>query len=395
MCPTVRWLHAELSCVDNALRNMFAMTFASIASLDIESLVSPFPGDEPGGDSRAYVRDLRPRFAELRNPPISTNPDDPDMGSIGREPDWDSIGELAIESLSKRTKDIRIACHLVESLMHSDGLAGFAAGLSLLGHLLETGWDYLIPQLDPDDLEVRSSPIENLLDDPDRGPCLPMALKALPIIGEGNNRVSLQDVTRRGGSDDDKNKINIAISSCTADAGRELVVRYREASEQLDRIKAVLNDKLGSNAPGLTNLSDSLQLVGRWLISCFGDQGVREKIVDGDAEQSLLDSVNDLASAAQPSNAPRRDHAIIGATEDPASVLKMSIQMRSDAYRKLTEAATVLQQIEPHSPIPYMIHRAVRLGQMPFPDLVGKLVREESALQKLRGEFGLTSDDEN
>ena len=374
---------------------MLAMTFASIASLDIESLVSPFSDDQPGGDSRAYARDLRPRFAELRNPPISTNPDDPDVGSTGREPDWEAIAELAIESLAGRTKDIRIACHLIESLMHSDGLAGLATGFGLLARLLESGWDYLNPQLDPEDSEVRSSPIENLLDDPDRGPCLPMSLKALPIIGDGNNRISLQDVTRRGASDEDKNKNNFVISSCTADAGRELVHGYRQASEQLERIKTVLNDKLGSNAPGLTNLTDSLHLVGRWLIRCFGDQGVPETITDGDDEQALLDSVNDLASTAGHPNTAQRDQTIVGATEDPASVLKMSIQMRSDAYRKLTEAATVLQQIEPHSPIPYMIHRAVRLGQMPFPDLVGKLVREESALQTLRGEFGLTSDDEN
>lgn len=371
------------------------MTVASAQPVDIASLVSPLAGDQPGGDGRAYVRELRSQFSELRNPPVSSNPDDHDADITPREPDWQAIRELALDALTNRTKDIRIACHLAEAEMHLGGLQGLATGLELIATLLSDGWDYLIPEIDPEDPEVRSSPIENLLNDPDRGPCLPLAIQALPIVGRGDDRVSLQDATRRGANDEDKNRVNVAVSSCTAEQGRELVRQHQTATEQLQAVKNVLAEKLEAAAPALTNLSDSLETLGRWLVKCFGRLETNVTEAELCSIDSQLDSENDPTGSSRALDEEQRSYNTIGSMRDPAAVLRMSVQMRNDAYRKLTEAATVLQQIEPHSPIPYMIHRAVRLGQMPFPDLVGKLVREESTLKSIRGEFGLSSDDED
>jgi type VI secretion system protein ImpA len=46
--------------------------------------------------------------------------------------------------------------------------------------------------------------------------------------------------------------------------------------------------------------------------------------------------------------------------------------------------------MEPHSPIPYMIHRAVSLGQLPFPKLMSQWVKEESTLEMFCRELGLS-----
>lgn len=374
------------------------MVLVSAQLADINSLVAPLEGENQGGDSRAYVRELRTRFSELRNPPICSNPDDPAVSLGQPDPDWQAIRELAIESLRSRTKDLRIACHLAEAEMHIDGLRGLLSGLQLVNTLLQTAWDYLVPEIDPDDPEVRSSPIENLLNDPDRGPCLPQTLKALPIIGQGEAKVSLQDATRRNASEEEKNRVNLAISNCSAEDGRKLLIDCQNIKLQITEITDFLEDKLGESAPSLTNLSNSVEMISGWLTKCFGPI----------EQQTATVSSNDQATDFEESNAHDGSVCDSQATDviapvkpasfspqDPASVLRLSIQMRNDAYRKLTEAATVLQQIEPHSPIPYMIHRAVRLGQMPFPDLVGKLVREETTLAALRGEFGLSNEDEN
>jgi type VI secretion system protein ImpA len=62
---------------------------------------------------------------------------------------------------------------------------------------------------------------------------------------------------------------------------------------------------------------------------------------------------------------------------------------RAEAYRQLAQAAAVLRQLEPHSPIPYLIQRAVELGQLPFPELMRALIREPNVLAELSREFGL------
>jgi type VI secretion system protein ImpA len=62
---------------------------------------------------------------------------------------------------------------------------------------------------------------------------------------------------------------------------------------------------------------------------------------------------------------------------------------REQAYRQLAQAAALLRQLEPHSPIPYLIQRAVELGSMPFPQLIRALIREQNVLSELNRELGI------
>jgi type VI secretion system protein ImpA len=58
-------------------------------------------------------------------------------------------------------------------------------------------------------------------------------------------------------------------------------------------------------------------------------------------------------------------------------------------YQQLAEAAARLQQLEPHSPIPYLVQRAVELGALPFPELIRALIREPNVLSELNRELGI------
>jgi type VI secretion system protein ImpA len=62
---------------------------------------------------------------------------------------------------------------------------------------------------------------------------------------------------------------------------------------------------------------------------------------------------------------------------------------RADVYRRLGEAADLLERLEPHSPIPYLIRKAVELGAMPFPLLMRALVRDDSVLSQMNRELGI------
>src|SRR5262249_52905081 len=69
------------------------------------------------------------------------------------------------------------------------------------------------------------------------------------------------------------------------------------------------------------------------------------------------------------------------------------LQTRADAYRQLSEAAALLQRLEPHSPIPYPVQRAVELGAMPFPQLMRALIRDANTLTELSRELGIKSEE--
>ena len=77
-----------------------------------------------------------------------------------------------------------------------------------------------------------------------------------------------------------------------------------------------------------------------------------------------------------------------GGSEDmtPISVGKTN---REGLYRQLEQIADALQRIEPHSPIPFLLKRAVRLGSLPFPELMRAIIREAGTINELERLLGL------
>jgi type VI secretion system protein ImpA len=63
---------------------------------------------------------------------------------------------------------------------------------------------------------------------------------------------------------------------------------------------------------------------------------------------------------------------------------------RTEVYRQLRQAAVVLRKLEPHSPVPYIIERAIALGDLPFPEMIRRLIRDTNALTELNRELGLS-----
>ena len=64
---------------------------------------------------------------------------------------------------------------------------------------------------------------------------------------------------------------------------------------------------------------------------------------------------------------------------------------REDIYHRLSEAANLLERMEPHSPVPFLIRRAVALGSMPFPLMMKALIRSDyhQALSEMNRELGI------
>jgi type VI secretion system protein ImpA len=67
--------------------------------------------------------------------------------------------------------------------------------------------------------------------------------------------------------------------------------------------------------------------------------------------------------------------------ELPRSVSTISgpIRSREDAYRQLSEIADYIAKVEPHSPTPYLVRRAVSWGEMSLAELLKELVGDNPA----------------
>jgi type VI secretion system protein ImpA len=68
-------------------------------------------------------------------------------------------------------------------------------------------------------------------------------------------------------------------------------------------------------------------------------------------------------------------------SEDPES--------RADALRRLASIAKFFQTTEPHSPVAYLVQRAVRWGEMPLENWLEEVVTDWNVLSAVRETLGL------
>src|SRR5262249_34137356 len=67
------------------------------------------------------------------------------------------------------------------------------------------------------------------------------------------------------------------------------------------------------------------------------------------------------------------------------------IQTRKDALKRLAEIADYFQKTEPHSPVSYLVTRAVKWGNMPLESWLKDVIKDETVLFSLRQTLGFNT----
>src|SRR3569832_41044 len=118
---------------------------------ELEALLSPVNPESPCGVDQEGGNKYDPSYLELDR--ITQVKPEQQIGSTiipAEEPDLKTVRKKATELLA-RSKDLRVACHLTNALLRTDGWAGFGLGVAVLRGLVERYWPGLFPALDPDD----------------------------------------------------------------------------------------------------------------------------------------------------------------------------------------------------------------------------------------------------
>ncbi|HTU20108.1 MAG TPA: type VI secretion system protein TssA [Gemmataceae bacterium] len=338
---------------------------ASPHLLNFEELLAPIAGENPAGEPLPFA--LREQLNEARKEiDLDTfEPDDPMRPSEPKKADWPGIIRLAQQTLTETSKDLLVAARLTEALVKQHGFAGVRDGLHLFAGLFSQCWDRLYPGIEDGDLEVRAGPL-SWLDDADRGARFPTSLRRVPLlIGEEGTYDWLDwRLSQDGRGEVSREAFEKAIAATPREHCQTLVEDLAQCYDELKALETTLHDKLGEAAPGMTAmrraLDDCSTLAGQ-VLQRKGPAPI-ESAASGDAGAD---------------------------SSDGRTVPARAMASRADVYQRLAEAADLLQQLEPHSPIPYLIRRAVALGALPFPQLMKALIREDSVLHELNREMGI------
>jgi type VI secretion system protein ImpA len=334
--------------------------------LSFDELLAPLPGDNPAGDSVPFA--LREKLENARKEvdPSTFAADDPARPAEPVWADWAGIVRLTQEALRTTSKDLLLAARLTEALVKQHGFVGLADGLCLLRRLLDECWDRVHPTIEDGDLEVRAAPFF-WLDDPDRGARFPNTLRGAALLPGPDGPLSWFDW--RKSLDPKQDALRAQFDKAVVAASRELCQTLVEDLErgvrELAGLVGVLNARLGQVAPGMTRVHAALT-------ECLS---LAQQVLQRKGPAPLAES-----------EAPEEGEE---AAADGARRPARALTTRADVYQRLTEAADVLAQLEPHSPVPYLIRKAVEFGSLPFPQLMRALIREEQVITEMNRELGI------
>lgn len=365
--------------------------------LDLEALLAPIPGDNPAGESLRYAGPYD-AIQEARRAD-----DDLEQGEWRREikaADWHTVIELATDALATRSKDVQIAAWLTEALVKQHGFAGLRESLTLLRELQERFWDGLYPEAEDGDLEFRAAPFEWLNEK------LPAAIKLIPVtqsmssadytflhweesravdnLGRQNPDAMAVALAEGKLSGEQFDKAVAATSRAFYETLFEELSQSREAYAQLDQ---TLDEKFGREAP-------SLLAIKRTIEDCWElvESLVKKKRPAGSATVPARDgrpSADGQATRGQPRSDRRASEAAFDAEALPLEPLD-----RADALRRLDAVAAYFRRTEPHSPVAYLVQRAVRWGEMPLAEWLREVINSDDVLGHVRETLGLKSTDD-
>lgn len=336
---------------------------------DIDTLLVPISPSEPAGVSLRY----EPIYDEMRK--LRKADDELPQGVWKSEPkraDWKALEKLCIEVIETRSKDLQVAAWLLEAWLHLYGFAGAAEGMLVIRALCESFWVGLHPRIEGNDVEFRIAPLvwinQKLVTD----------LKLTPITApESDNSPQLSWADWEGAclhakssAANESSAVTIAKFQQAAmltptlhlHAILEATRRLFLVSEQLD---ALLDLKLRRDSPGLMQIKAVASSIVSLLCSVLEERGALTAAEDTTASKQGMPGI--------PDDVPL-----------PPDALGFSkIRSRAQAYQMLAEASEFLVRTEPHSPVPYLVRRAISWGAMSLETLMTDLIRNANDLSEI------------
>jgi type VI secretion system protein ImpA len=361
--------------------------------IDIEALLQPISEEKPSGESQQYSG-LYDEIREARRSDHLLA-----QGQWQHEPklaDYRKVISLSIPALASETKDLQISVWLAEALTREHGFVGLRDSLVLLRRLQEDFWETLYPEIDEGDMEGRANAIEWMEAQ------TAITVKTLPITGgEGFTYLNWEEsrsfdipenIDALDYHEQEKAKL---LKAQAAEENRKTGDMWRMAKAQTNRafceelnftleecwtecsaLDRTIEEKFDRNQmPGLRNLKKSLEDIRTVLKPLLEEK--RQQEPDA-ADEETVETVEGENGTIQ----VRTVGAATGA-----------IQSRQDALKRLADVSEYFKKNEPHSPVSYLVQRAVKWGNMPLENWLQDVIKDETVIFQIRQTLGFNTKD--
>lgn len=347
-----------------------------------ENILAPIPGDNPGGVNLRYDP-ISEKIKEARR-----EDDVLPTGEWAAElkvADHKTVIKLATEAIATKSKDLQIAAWLTESLLKTQGFAGFSEGFTLVSGILTTFWEHCFPVVPPAEmpppdgeedeneratredeyreeregaLELRAAPLSWIT------ATLEIPLRQAPITKSGYGFITYKESRTVGyeadaaGNEEKTERRNgliaegklppeewdAAETATTNELLRDQRASLRASLETLKTLNEFCQEKFGELAPHLSPLRQTLEELQHFVNGLLKQRGD----VEGGPAEAGAEGAEGEGAASETSL------SITGAT--PANA--------SEVGPRLEAIARFLRGHDPQNPAPYTLLRGYRWGEL-------------------------------
>ncbi len=350
----------------------------------VRQLLQPLPGNARSGRWLRY----EPAWVALSR---SREEDDPalPLGEWERplvKANWKQVAADCARLLNEDSKDFQIAGWLCDAWVRVHQMEGLHAGLTLLDGLADAFWADAWPAIEDGDTDRRVAPFVWL------NASLPLTvrLNVSLLAADGQRELPLKMLdwerasTREDGKPDPKSNdapvlsrqaIRASVRPADGPHLQTTAARAAACGDLLRQLSERLDRQLGQESPSLSQLLATVEAIRMAADSLL--QEIAPATEPPAAAASSPAPAATTPAAAVPAGAPSRPPANSGFSD------------RQHAYQVLAAAASYLESVEPHSPAPYLVRRAVQLGQLSLPEMLRQVSADAGSLDKFFSLLGV------
>lgn len=349
--------------------------------LDVEDLLTPIGGASPAG---ANLRLVDTTFDDLIELARELSPEEDVNRRTGKAADWPAVLRAASDALRTRSKDLQLGAWVALAGLQLEGVPGLCRGLDLLDGLIERFWDTLHPGFDEGELdpEFRAKPIWWLDAMLAGSATRPGALALAPFIERRGERPLTWNDRLLASTIDKYEKEAPDRYQALLLEGRVSTATWTGAVTAADPVR--LRERLGE----LRELEAGIERLRKLCFERFGERDAPSLLTTSTLLADMLaylDGQLNAGAAGEASEGATGAEASAGAATGP-------IGSRAAAVAKLTEVAAWFRRAEPHSPVSFLIERAVRWANMPFEELVRDYIKDQNAQGQIWETLGIPRD---
>ncbi|MGF1767662.1 type VI secretion system ImpA family N-terminal domain-containing protein [Enterovibrio makurazakiensis] len=388
------------------------------------SLSSPISSELPCGKylktDRATFRPLRNEFnvAQTALRKLAQNPDEAELDNLQEDnlQAWKQLGASLKRTFETESRDIElIGWMLAVQLIVDNSVDGASNLIAWLNELVENEWESLNPVLPQDKLkgegdeaqkeqfEAKVKAFFQICGDSEDSSLLYAPLLMLPLVGD-ITFFQYQSAENKGGAAQLRQQATQALAS-----QKSLVQARTDNLAQLSKLFVSVSECVNKHTQPMlvkgVNFTFALSLISKvqsaitYLTGLTPTQEHSEPSNSQDSSSQdnaqsmeIQAGVNDSQSVSQQSVS--QVSVSVSETASFSEAAKMNNMNRDQAFVQLRELAEYFRVSEPHSPVSFLLEKAIRWGYMPLPELMSELlVGRENDQDKIFNLIGLDNEE--